>query len=224
MIRLRITVAVLMLIVLSVSCRPDGGSKKLDIPAEFDEIVLLARRSNLSFLIPPAELATLLGKDREQIIRHRKNYDPDASRHATVFSWPSGQTVSMEGIGDEMEVFHSVSVGYVREMTEAEFGQRYGEGKALEQDIDALSTNPDVDADIAVEEVAYLAEQAKSVTYEQVDHIGLPAYWEMPAQALHIHTGGASVTVAINMGDNEQKNKGMAIQVANLLLAGAAKH
>lgn len=219
----RITTGMLMLILCSVACH-DSRSEKVDIPAGFDENVLLEKRSNLSALIPAQELAAILGKDRKQIIRHRKNYDPDAAKHATVFSWPSGQSITMEGVDGAVETFHSVSIGYVQEMTPEQFGRRYGDGEALAQEIDALSNNPDIDTDIALEEAAHLSEQAKVMTYERVDHIGVLAYWEMPRQALHIHTGGASLTVTVNMGDNERKNQGTAIQVANLLLAGTTKH
>ena len=113
-----------VIIAITVACSGTGGADKITLPQGFDDKELLSKRSNLSQLLSPDELAAILHKKPIDIKRHRKNHDPDPSKHATVFSWLSGKTAAIGDTGEQIDTHHSISMGYVREMTLEEFEQR----------------------------------------------------------------------------------------------------
>ena len=91
-----------------------------------------------------------------------------------------------------------------------------------QDEINRITKDETVDADIAIAEAKGLAENAKTQQFEKLENIGEAAYWETPVNALHVFANGISFTVTTNL-ENEKRSKEKAIALTAFVFSNPLK-
>lgn len=202
----------LFLVVLCGCTKPTA-----EMPSDFEGAKLAAKVTALHEILSADDVAGLSGADAGKIGIHYENFSSDPAQHSLQYHWPTGNILSLPG-GHSIDEYHSAGIAFVELMTADEFKQRYGTNAGLQQKVNELGKDSTLSTEVAIAEAKYLGEYAKSRELESLDGVGELAFWETPVQALHVFADGVSFTVTINVGENEETNRGKATELVRLIL------
>jgi hypothetical protein len=198
----RMTSSVAFLVLLS-ACNQGGPS--VHIPAAFD-VMHLTNIMKAPESISKEAVAQIAGTNSDKIKIYNEDFSADLSKRTILFSWPNGNKKSVKiAAGKELSVneYSSMGLGFVTKISKEYFQKKF-EGKVFIQDeINRITKDEAIDADLAIMEARHLAETAKTQQFEKIENVGEMAYWETPINALHIFVKGISLTITTNLADNE---------------------
>ena len=166
------------------------------------------------------KIAALVGKKSSEIKIYNDDLSPDVSKNAVLFSWQNGENKSVKTLeGKDLSIagYHSVGIGFLNKISKKDFQNKFESKTAIQEEINRITNDENIDADLAIAESKYLAQNSKLQQFEKVENFGELAYWETPVNALHIYNKGISFTITTNLG-NEKDGKETALKLTNILL------
>jgi len=113
--------------------------------------------------------------------------------------------------------YHSIGMGFLQKISKKDFQNKFQSKTAIQEEINRITKDESIDADLAIAESKYLAQNSKLQQFEKVENVGELAYWETPVNALHIYNKGISFTITTNLG-NEKNSREIALKLTNILL------
>lgn len=186
------------------------GSERAGVPSSFMSASLLKYQDRPEDVLTLKNVADIAGVPVQEIAVHVEKFTADKSENKALFSWDSGQVITVGG-NIKLSRFFSLGITHIRQISEADFTEKFGSVAGLQQRVDRLAADSTVSFAIAQREAQYLAGYAESQTITEVDNVGERAYWEMPLQVLHVYVRGAAFTITANFGDEEALNKRKAV-------------
>jgi|SRR5690606_13575033 len=198
------------------SCKNE--SKSIEIPTDFS-VKNLVEIMKKPTSISKEKLAEITGTSVDKIKIYNENFSPDFSKRMVLFSWPNGETKSVKtqsGKKLKIEAYNSIGMGLVKRISKEEFQNQFESGEFIQNEINRITKDETIQAEIAIAEAKFLAENAKIQEFEKLENIGQLAYWEKPVNALHVFAENVSFTITTNLPD-EKLSKNKAIQMVELI-------
>lgn len=166
------------------------------------------------------KIANLVGKESSEIKIYKDDLSSDISKRAVLFSWQNGEKKSVKTLeGKDLSIigYHSIGMGFLQKISKKDFQNKFQSKTAIQEEINRITKDESIDADLAIAESKYLAQNSKLQQFEKVENVGELAYWETPVNALHIYNKGISFTITTNLG-NEKNSREIALKLTNILL------
>jgi len=204
------------LVLLIAAC--NTTHKPVTVPTAFETKQLISIMQNPQSLSKES-IAKIAGTDASEINAYSEDLAPDISKRTVLFSWQNGKKKSIktsEGKELQVEGYSSLGLGFITKISKAGFQQKYESKTAVQEEMDRITQDETIDADIAIAEARDLAENARARQFEKLDHVGELSYWETPVNALHIYAKGICFTVTTNFDDGKT-SKEKAIELAQLV-------
>lgn len=209
-------------IFLLISCGTQNET--LEIPLDFDSKVLVEIMKNPENLSKD-KLAEIVGTESGKLKISQEYFSPDPSKRMLLFSWPNGgnKTIkTLEGKELKMDAYSSIGIGFIKKISKENFRQKFESKEFIRNEINRISKDEKIDADLAISEAKNLAQNAKIQKFEKLENIGEVAYWETPVNALHVFANGNSFTVTTNL-ETEKESKEKAIKLIQLIFENSSK-
>lgn len=207
---------IIFLFIIS-SCKNQSESVK--VPISFNKELVLRQKKDLTKLLPKEKIAEILNLNSEEIKTYTENLDRNFSKHTVLYSWANGEKKSIKttkGKTIELEANSSLGIGFLKEISKQDFQKQFESKEFIQNEINRISEDETIDADLAIAEAKYLAENAKNQSFEKWENVGEISFWETPVNALHVFANGMSFTVTTNF-ETERESKEKAIQIAQLI-------
>lgn len=201
---------------LLISCGIQNET--VEIPSDFDANVLTEIMKNPENF-PKEKLAEITGTDAGKIKIYKEYFSPDPTRRSLLFSWSNGTQKSIKTIdGKElkMDAYSSIGIGLIQKISKENFIEKFESKEFIQNEINRISKDENIEADLAIAEAKNLAQNAKIQKFEKLKNIGEIAYWETPVNALHVFASGNSFTVTTNL-ETEKESKEKAVQMVKLI-------
>lgn len=199
-----------------ISCGSENQT--VEIPVDFDAKVLLEIMKNPENL-PKAQLAEIVGIEAGKIKISKEYFSPDPSKRTLLFSWPNGAQKTIKTMGGKelkMDAYSSIGIGLIQKISKEDFQKQFESKEFIQNEINRISKDETIDADLAIAEAKYLAENSKIQRFEKLDNLGEISFWETPVNALHVFTNGISFTVTTNL-ETEKESQEKAIEITQLI-------
>lgn len=175
--------------------------------------------------ISKAALAKIAGTDATNIKIYNENFSTDVSQRTILFSWSNGKKKDIKTAeGKELSIndYSSLGLGFAQKISEEDFRKKFESKTTVQEEINRMTRDETIDADLAIVEARNLAQNAKIQQFEKLDNIGNAAYWETPVNALHVFANGISFTVTTNL-ENEKSGKEKAIELVQYVFSNVLK-
>ncbi len=188
-----------------ISCKQK--IETVEVPAEFNSKVLVEIMKNPQS-VSKEEIAKIAGTDAGKIKVYNENISPETSKRTILFSWPNGEQKSIKTIdGKElkMEAYSSLGIGLVKKISKEDFQKQFESKEFIQNEINRISKDETINADLAIAEAKNLAENAKIQKIEKLENVAESAYWETPVNALHVFANGISFTITTNLEDDKSR-------------------
>lgn len=195
-----------------------------EAPATFEAKQLIAMMQNPQS-VSKESIAGIVGTDADKINIYNESFSADVSKRTILFSWANGDKKSIKTTdGKELRLdgYSSLGLGFVTKISKADFQKKYEDKTAVQDEINRITSDETIDADIAIAEAKQLARNAKTQQFEKLENIGEAAYWETPVNALHVFANGISFTVTTNL-ENEKRSKEKAIELTAFVFSNPLK-
>lgn len=213
--------SILMLVMIS-AC--NNTNQQVAVPDTFDAKQLIAIMQNPQSVSKEA-IAEIAGTDAAKIKVYNENFSADVSKRTILFSWANGEKKSVkttDGKELQMDGYSSLGLGFVTKISKEDFRKKFESKSYVQDEIDRVTKDETIDADIAIAEAKNLAANAKIQNFEKLENLGESAYWETPVNALHVFAKGISFTVTTNLAD-ENKSKEKAVELVKLVFNNPLK-
>ncbi|MFV0472138.1 MAG: hypothetical protein ACK5L7_08940 [Paludibacteraceae bacterium] len=195
-----------------------------EAPATFEVKQLTAIMQNPQS-VSKESIAKVAGTDAAKIKIYNEDFAADVSKRTILFSWVNGKKKSVkttDGKELQMDGYSSLGLGFVTKISKEDFRKKFESKSYVQDEIDRVTKDETVDADIAIAEAKNLAANAKIQNFEKLENLGESAYWETPVNALHVFAKGISFTVTTNLAD-ENKSKEKAVELVKLVFNNPLK-
>ncbi|TXI80164.1 MAG: hypothetical protein E6Q39_02950 [Crocinitomicaceae bacterium] len=195
-----------------------------EAPATFEAKQLIAMMQNPQS-VSKESIAGIAGTDAAKIKIYNEDFAADVSKRTILFSWANGDKKTVkttDGRELQLDGYSSLGLGFVTKISKADFQKKYESKTAVQDEINRITKDETVDADIAIAEAKGLAENAKTQQFEKLDNVGELSYWETPVNALHVFVNGISFTVTTNL-ENEKRSKEKAIALTAFVFSNPLK-
>lgn len=202
---------------LWLACSCSGNTGKVDIPDSFEAETILSKAGKLETLLDKEKIADVVGVSADKIDEYIEGNAHLGGQYTVLYSWPTGKTITIEE-QVEIEEYHSIGLGFVRQMSAEAFENYYGSNAGLQQQVDELAALENLDADIGELEARYMAAYAKQRTVEKLNGVGTMAFWEKPVNALHVLANEAAFSITTNFGADEALARKNAVKLLDVLL------
>jgi hypothetical protein len=209
----------LALLLTATGCDNDAAAP---IPADFEGKKLVANYEHPDHLLTTGAIAAITGQKNEGISVRLHSTSIPASGIMATYSWPTTATETVRDIKGQqiaIPVYASLAVGMIQPEQPESFRKRHNSSTGIQLEADALATDSAITTDISLRELHALETYAKTRVMKELPQVGDIAYWEMPAQALHVLADGCSFTIVVNTEDNEAANQRIAIKTAAQIMA-----
>lgn len=199
-----------------ISCGTQNET--VEIPSDFDAKILVEIMKNPENLSKD-QLAEIIGTDAGNLKVSKEYFSPDPSKRTLLFSWPNGGQKTIKTIDHKelkMDAYSSMGIGFIQKISKENFQEKFESKTFIQNEINRISKDENIEADLAIAEAKNLAQNAKIQQFEKLENIGEIAYWETPVNALHVFANGNSFTVTTNL-ETEKESKEKAIQLVQLI-------
>lgn len=203
-------------IFLLISCGIQNET--VEIPVDFDAKVLVEIMKSPENL-PKDKLAEIVGIEAGKIKISKEYFSPDPSKRTLLFSWPNGEQKTFktqDGKELKMDAYSSIGIGLIQKISKEDFQKQFESKEFIQDEINRISKDETIDANLAIAEAKYLAENSKIQRFEKLDNLGEISFWETPVNALHVFANGVSFTITTNL-ETENDSKGKAVQLVQLI-------
>ncbi|SFH12609.1 hypothetical protein [Pedobacter insulae] len=194
------------------------GSQVVETPENFDATQVTSIMKNPGS-ISKESIAEIAGTDATKIKVYIENFSPDITKRAVLFSWPTGDEKTIKAIDGKtltVEGYNSLGLGFLTKTNKEAFQKKFESNASIQEEINRITKDETLDADLAISEAKHLAANAKTQQFEKLGNIAELAYWETPVNALHVFAKGISFTVTSNF-TNEQVSKEKAIEFTQFI-------
>lgn len=198
--------------------------KSTEAPATFEAKQLIAMMQNPQS-VSKESIAGIAGTDAAKIKIYNEDFAADVSKRTILFSWANGDKKTVKTTdGKELQLdgYSSLGLGFVTKISKADFQKKYESKTAVQDEINRITKDETIDADIAIAEAKGLAENAKTQQFEKLDNVGELSYWETPVNALHVFANGICFTVTTNL-ENEKRSKEKTIALTAFVFSNPLK-
>lgn len=199
-------------------------NQSVDAPPKFKTKQLTMMMQNPQS-VSKENIAKIAVTDSSKIKVYSESFSDDVSKRTILFSWANGEKKSVktsDGKVLNLDDFSSLGIGFVSKISKANFQKKYESKAAIKDEINRITKDETVHADIAIAEAKDLAENAKTQQFEKLTNVGELSYWETPKNALHVFANGISFTVTTNLA-NEIKSKEKAIELTAFIFNNSLK-
>lgn len=206
-----------------ISCKNNQDSIEASTDFSGENIVNIMKKPTS---VSKEKLAEIGGTSEDKIKIYNENFSPDVSKRMVLYSWPNGEIKHVKTkMGKELKIdaYNSLGIGLVKRISKVDFEKQFESPEFLQNEINRITKDETIDADIAIAEAKNLVANSKTQRFEKRVGIGELAYWETPVNALHIYTNGISFTVSTNLV-NENQSKGKAEDFAKLIIENPIKN
>lgn len=183
----------------------------------FSAEVIKQRVNALDQLLTKEQVAKALNISVEKIESSFRESIHDDMVQSILYSWPTGKKISVGNAGDEIEEYHSVSIGHIKSMTADAFHNYYGTNAGIQQYIDAMPKQAHYNKELATVEAAHLQQYATKRSVEQLPSVGSGAYWETPNMHMHVLADDVAFTISVNVGDDAAAAKKHSLAILNVI-------
>jgi len=200
------------------------SKQSVDVPVTF-EAKQLTNIMKAPQSVSKEAFAEIFGTEANNIRIYNEDFATDVSKRTVLLSWQNGGKKSVKtGDGKELTIneYSSMGVGFVTKITKENFQQKFESKSSVQDEINRITKDENIDANVAIAEAKQLAQNAKIQQFEKLENIGEAAYWETPVNALHIFAKGISFTVTTNLA-NEKNSKEKAIELVQLIFNNPIK-
>lgn len=219
---MKISISVVALVVLLSAC--NQSKQSADVPVIF-EAKQLTGIMKAPQSVSKEAIAEIAGTDADKINIYNEDFAADVSKRTILFSWQNGKKKPFKTAdGKELTIneYCSIGVGLVTKISKEDFRKKFESKSSVQDEINRITNDETVDADIAIAEAKQLARNAKIQQFEKLENIGEAAYWETPVNALHVFAKGISFTVTTNLAD-EKNSREKAIELVQLIFNNPLK-
>lgn len=200
------------------------SKQSVAVPEAFEARLLTAIMKDPE-TVSKETLAKIAGTDALNIKIYNENFSTDVSQRTILFSWLNGEKqIIKTASGKELSInaYNSLGLGFVQKTSKEDFRNKFESRTFVQQEINRITKDETIDADLAIAEAKYLAQNAKMQQFEKLENVGELAYWETPINALHIFANGVSFTVTTNL-ENEKSGKEKAIELVQFVFSNPLK-
>ncbi len=199
-----------------ISCGTQNET--VEIPVDFDAKILVEIMKNPENL-SKEKLAEIVRTDTGKLKVSKEYFSPDPSKRTLLFSWPNGGQKTIKTIDNKelkIDAYSSMGIGFIQKISKENFQEKFESKTFIQNEINRISKDENIEADLAIAEAKNLAQNAKIQQFEKLENIGEIAYWETPVNALHVFANGNSFTVTTNL-ETEKESKKKAVQLVQLI-------
>jgi len=209
-------------VMLLLACNDKQESAVVPATFEYRQLAAIMKDPQA---VDRERIAGIANTEVTKLKTYQENFSPDVSKRAIVFSWPDGEKKSVKTTGGkelQLEGHSSLGLGFVKKTSEEKFRKKFAGITSVQDEINNITKDENVDADIAIMEARYMAENARLQQFEEVENVGEAAYWETPVNALHVYARGTSFTVTTNM-ENEKESRKKAVEFTKFIFSNPLK-
>lgn len=209
-------------VMLLLACNDKQESAVVPATFEYRQLAAIMKDPKA---IDRERIARIAGTEATKLKTYQENFSADVSKRTIVFSWPNGEKKSVKTTGGkelQLEGHSSLGLGFVKKTSEENFRKKFAGKASVQEEINSITKDENIDADIAISEARYLAENARLQQFDEVENVGEAAYWETPVNALHVYARGISFTVTTNM-ENEKASRKKAVELTKFIFSDPLK-
>ena len=195
-----------------------GSSSKVSIADDFDSKILIANKNNLQQLLTKDMIAKALNIPLASIEENIETKIANDEQYTVLYSWPSGKKKKLADGKFEIDEYHSLSIGFIKEMNQADFENYYGTNKGLQMQVDQMAEEENFDKEIGILEAKDISDYASERKVEKLEQVASAAFWESTRHTLHVLAKDVAFSLTANFGDDESLAKKKAILVSNAIL------
>lgn len=214
---MKIIPIILCLPFLLISC--GKKNETVEVPAGFNSKVLVEIMKNPQS-VSKEEIAKIAGTEAAKIKIYNEWFSPQVSKRTVLYSWPNGENKTVKtqsGKELKLDAYSSLGIGFIKKISKQDFQKQYESNEFIQKEINRITNDESIDADLAIHEAKHLAENAKIQKFEKMLNIGEAAYWETTVNALHVFVNGTAFTVTTNM-EGESTSRQAALKMVKLIM------
>lgn len=201
---------------LLASC--GGNLKSVSLPDDFNSTGIISSQNHLQHILGKEMVAKAVNVPVNKIEEHIENNISAKGQYTILYSWATGERKKVGNGKHEIDVYHSVSIGFVKQMGMKEFESYYGTNAGVQKTVDDMAKQQQFNKEAGLAEARYLAEYARKRQIEKLKNIATLAFWETPMNALHVLAKDAVFTITANFGDDEALARATAVQLTEAIL------
>lgn len=208
------TLKVIVASLLFASC--GGASENVSIPDDFNPEAIISNQNRLQKILTKEMVAHAVNVPAEKIEISIENNISRNGQYTALYSWATGN--KKKAGKHEIDEYHSISIGFVRQINIADFEKYYGTNDGLQEQVNQMAKQEQFNKEAATAEAKYIAEYAGKRKTQKLENIATMAFWETPMNALHVLAKDAAFTITANFGDDEALAKKKSAAVVNAIL------
>lgn len=208
------TLILIIAIFLLTSCGSNTDS--VSVPDDFNSEKITSKQNQLSQILTKEMVANVVNIPAENIEMSVENNISHSGQYTALYSWATGKK-KMVG-KHEIDEYHSISIGFVKQMNVADFETYYGTNEGLQMQVDNMTKQEHFNKEIGTAEAKYIAEYAHIRKMQKLENVATMAFWETPMKALHILANDVAFTITANFGDDEALAKKKSTELVNAIL------
>lgn len=195
-----------------------GSTSTVSIADDYDSKVLIANKNNLQQILTKEMIAKALDIPLASIEENIETKIANDEQYTVLYSWISGKKKKLADGKFEIDEYHSVSIGFVKEMNLPDFDSYYGTNKGLQMQVDQMAEEENFDKEIGILEAKDISDYASNRKVEKLEQVASAAYWESTRHTLHVLARDVAFSLTANFGDNEELAKKNVILLSNAIL------
>lgn len=197
-----------------------GGSTtgSVSIPDDFNSEIVISNQNRLQKVLTKEMVAEVANIPVEKIEAHVESNINRQGQYTMLYSWSTGKTLKIGDGKHEIGEYHSISIGFVQQMTAEVFEQYYGTNDGLQMQVDDMAKQEHFNKEVGIVEAKYIAEYAGQRKTEKLENVATAAFWETPINTLHVLAKDAAFTITANFGDDEALAKKKSVALVNVIL------
>lgn len=208
----------LLILVLALiffaSC--SGNIENVSVPDDFSSEKIISKQNRLQQILTKEMVAKAVNVPIEKIEISVENSINRSGQYTALFSWTTGDK---KRVGNhEIDEYHSISIGFIKQMNIDDFEKYYGTNEGLQMEVDNMSKQEYFNKEIGTAEAKYISEYARTRKMQKLDNVATVAFWETPMNALHVLANDATFTVTVNFSDDEALAKKKSIELVKAIL------
>lgn len=202
--------------VLFASC--GGNTESVRVPDDFNAEAMVSQKNNLQKILTKEMVAAVANVPVDKINEHIENNINQQGQYTFLYSWPTGNTKKIAGGQHEIAEYHSISIGFVQQMTAEAFERHYGTNDGVQEQVNQMAQQENFNKEVGTAEAKYLAAYAEKRKMEKLENVATMAFWETPMNALHVLAKDAAFTITSNFGNDEALAKKKSSELVNAIL------
>lgn len=201
---------------LFASC--GGSTESVHIPNDFSSEKIISKQNQLQKILTKEMVAKVANVPVVKVDAHIESNINKPGQYTMLYSWATGNTLKVGGGKHEIAEYHSISIGFVQQMTAEAFEKYYGTNDGLQEQVNQMAKQENFNKETGTIEAKYIADYAGRRKTEKLQNVATMAFWETPINALHVLANDAVFTVTTNFGNDETLAKEKSVELVKAIL------